>query len=375
MADDVPAGWYRRAGEPGMLTWWDGSSWTDRRTPIPGGPLDPKTAAAARRADDDVPIGEPGDDEDRPHEHSGPIPVVEGDAPPEDDDDPIFATATSVFAPEEDGADDREYHHDDERSRPRLLLVLLPLFFIGLAAAALIATSGDDDDGGSNGDDRSNQLTTIGEAVQVAERAGLPIQLAGDTIGSLIDDICDAAGRDGADGSLALRISQLPLESSQVHDLLNSLGKGAAVRCPDDLAADSGLLLRTGEQAIDRLGPATSTTLTTDTTEVAAPPATTETTTATTRRPSPTTTRATTPPTTAAPTTTVTSAPPPCNPNYSGCLNKPGDYDCIGQTGDPDWQPGDGPNFVSGPVTVTGSDVFDLDLDGNGIGCERAPQT
>ncbi|MDQ2650977.1 MAG: hypothetical protein M3Z03_15675, partial [Actinomycetota bacterium] len=134
---------------------------------------------------------------------------------------------------------------------------------------------------------------------------------------------------------------------------------------------------RTGELAIERLGPTTSSTVTTDTTEVAAPSVTDTTavtapSTATTRRTT-TTTRA--PATTAAPTTTVTSAPPPCNSNYSGCLNRTGDYDCIGKTGDPDWQPGDGPNFASGPITVTGSDVFDLDLDGNGIACERAPQT
>lgn len=41
-----------------------------------------------------------------------------------------------------------------------------------------------------------------------------------------------------------------------------------------------------------------------------------------------------------------------------------GDYDCAGQGGN-------GPNFVRGPVTVVGSDDFELDDDGDGIGCER----
>ena len=31
---------------------------------------------------------------------------------------------------------------------------------------------------------------------------------------------------------------------------------------------------------------------------------------------------------------------------------------------------GDGPRYVQGPVTVTGSDPYGLDADGDGIGCE-----
>lgn len=40
------------------------------------------------------------------------------------------------------------------------------------------------------------------------------------------------------------------------------------------------------------------------------------------------------------------------------------DYDCDGGTGN-------GPNYVDGPVEVSGSDPYDLDRDGNGIGCEE----
>jgi hypothetical protein len=48
-----------------------------------------------------------------------------------------------------------------------------------------------------------------------------------------------------------------------------------------------------------------------------------------------------------------------------GCIRASlGDYDC--------WPgSGDGPNFVIGPVQVVGPDVFRLDSDGDGVGCER----
>ena len=39
------------------------------------------------------------------------------------------------------------------------------------------------------------------------------------------------------------------------------------------------------------------------------------------------------------------------------------DVDCAGGSGN-------GPAYVSGPVTVIGSDIYDLDADNDGIGCE-----
>lgn len=57
-------------------------------------------------------------------------------------------------------------------------------------------------------------------------------------------------------------------------------------------------------------------------------------------------------------------ARPDCTAGYSVCmLPNRGDYDCRGGSGD-------GPNYVSGPVRVTGSDPYDLDRDNNGMGCE-----
>lgn len=44
-------------------------------------------------------------------------------------------------------------------------------------------------------------------------------------------------------------------------------------------------------------------------------------------------------------------------------LPSSGDYDCWGGGGD-------GPNYVRGPIRLTGRDIYDLDRDGDGIGCE-----
>jgi hypothetical protein len=53
-----------------------------------------------------------------------------------------------------------------------------------------------------------------------------------------------------------------------------------------------------------------------------------------------------------------------CDPNYSGCVPIASDVDCLGGTGN-------GPAYVKGPVHVTGSDIYDLDRDGDGVGCDK----
>jgi len=53
-----------------------------------------------------------------------------------------------------------------------------------------------------------------------------------------------------------------------------------------------------------------------------------------------------------------------CDSNYSGaCVPVAGDVDCAGGSGN-------GPAYVSGPVTVVGDDIYGLDRDGNGVACE-----
>ncbi|SCG52324.1 G5 domain-containing protein [Micromonospora humi] len=53
-----------------------------------------------------------------------------------------------------------------------------------------------------------------------------------------------------------------------------------------------------------------------------------------------------------------------CDPNYSGaCVPIASDVDCSGGSGN-------GPAYVAGPVRVIGSDIYDLDRDGDGVGCD-----
>ncbi len=57
-------------------------------------------------------------------------------------------------------------------------------------------------------------------------------------------------------------------------------------------------------------------------------------------------------------------AEPSCDPNYrDGCVPVASDVDCAGGSGN-------GPAYVRGPVTVIGSDIYDLDRDGDGVGCD-----
>jgi resuscitation-promoting factor RpfB len=53
-----------------------------------------------------------------------------------------------------------------------------------------------------------------------------------------------------------------------------------------------------------------------------------------------------------------------CDPNYSGaCVPIASDVDCAGGSGN-------GPAYVTGPVQVIGEDIYDLDRDGDGVGCD-----
>lgn len=59
----------------------------------------------------------------------------------------------------------------------------------------------------------------------------------------------------------------------------------------------------------------------------------------------------------------TTVDPTRCDPNYSGCVPIASDVDCAGGKGN-------GPMYVKGPVEVIGKDIYGLDKDQDGIGCE-----
>jgi hypothetical protein len=53
-----------------------------------------------------------------------------------------------------------------------------------------------------------------------------------------------------------------------------------------------------------------------------------------------------------------------CDPNYEGpCVPVDSDVDCASGSGN-------GPSYVDGPVTVVGDDIYGLDSNNDGIGCE-----
>jgi len=65
------------------------------------------------------------------------------------------------------------------------------------------------------------------------------------------------------------------------------------------------------------------------------------------------------------PATTYTAPAPStsnCDPNYSGCVPIASDVDCAGGSGN-------GPAYT-GMVRVIGVDIYGLDRDGDGVGCE-----
>jgi hypothetical protein len=53
-----------------------------------------------------------------------------------------------------------------------------------------------------------------------------------------------------------------------------------------------------------------------------------------------------------------------CDPNYTGnCVPVASDVDCAGGKGN-------GPAYIAGPVYVVGTDIYGLDRDKDGVGCE-----
>jgi hypothetical protein len=63
------------------------------------------------------------------------------------------------------------------------------------------------------------------------------------------------------------------------------------------------------------------------------------------------------------PASTAYAASDACDPNYNPCVPVASDVDCASGSGN-------GPAYVQGPVRVTGTDIYGLDRDGDGVACE-----
>jgi hypothetical protein len=58
-----------------------------------------------------------------------------------------------------------------------------------------------------------------------------------------------------------------------------------------------------------------------------------------------------------------------CDANYSSCVPVAGDVDCAGAEADVDPNV-DGTSYRASPVEVVGDDIYGLDADNDGIGCD-----
>jgi hypothetical protein len=69
------------------------------------------------------------------------------------------------------------------------------------------------------------------------------------------------------------------------------------------------------------------------------------------------------PPRAASPAADTADSAGKCDPNYDPCVPIDSDVDCAGGGGN-------GPSYVRGPVRVIRRDIYRLDHDRDGIGCE-----
>jgi hypothetical protein len=182
----------------------------------------------------------------------------------------------------------------------------------------------------------------------------------------VVDDVAPAAAASGATAAWA-GYRRLPTWAQVVIPLavaFVAIGVIGNITKSDDSGANAARSVEARGSSETRLRAAPSTTT-----------ASTTSTTITTTTVPPTTL----PPTTVPPPTEPPTLPPPpptaapfvppapqsggCDTNYSGCVPIASDVDCAGGGGN-------GPAYVAGPVQVIGTDIYGLDSDHDGIGCE-----
>ena len=215
------AGWYKDAQDPSLARWHDGTDWTEHtlviadQTPgvMPPPPYIPPPE----------PAWEP---------PAGPEPVGWATEPT-----PKVPTNPTYVAPL--AAD--EVAHPPWFKRGRYLVPL------GLLAAVigLGAVAGGDEDEGTSATTTSTtavEFNALDEAVEIAQ-AGLFVNLRDARVESLIEDLCDAAA-DGAPEPIAARlVRQQEIETEgDLRNVVESVGDGAAVYCPEAVAEEPNFL-------------------------------------------------------------------------------------------------------------------------------------
>jgi hypothetical protein len=170
---------------------------------------------------------------------------------------------------------------------------------------------------------------------------------------------------DARGAALAARVGALPTKGKVAIAVAAVFLLVAAIPEGADDEGDARRDVQLAEQVADEVTTTapipSSTTTTAAPTTTTAPPTTTTTVVVTTLPPPPPTTA---PPVTVAPVAAVTRSDSSCDPNYAdGCVPVASDVDCAGGSGN-------GPAYVTGPVRVIGVDVYDLDRDGDGWGCD-----
>lgn len=326
------AGWYDEPGDPALSRYFDGLAWTQH------------TIVKAEWAGPGAPPPPPG---------LAPPTAPVRPAPPAWTPPPTTSTLPppqAVRAAGTPGLADRY------RAWPRWGRIAAPVAAAFLVLGVIGSTMDDKDttdvatSGGSTTSSTVHQPTDAERlaAAVTAASSSLENPPARPLVQEIIEGYCDH-DLDQA----AATVAGAAADTGEISDLVGAGKQGATQYCPDDVEAQptASSTVLNGAMGLWNARLATTTT----TVAATAPPATT-----------PTTTRATTQPTTAttkrpATTTTVASGGN-CSPNYSGCLDpNASDYDCRGGSGN-------GPKYT-GEVRVIGTDVWDLDSDGDGIGC------
>ncbi len=303
----VPPGWHPDNQTPGLLRWWDGTTWTAHTRAVEPPPPRQGTVNVGAQ----TPLLQPGTGAVPPPPRMPAAPLV-----PPPPTSPASPSGSGAFGRSvlDSTPFDSSVHptpalgasHGNHRGRPSWMQrrILIPAVIGLLALVGVIA-----------------EVTAPPESEIATEGF---VGVSSSTMASLV-----------------------PSES--ISSTAAPVGSSTAVSEPDQQqVATTGQPATTSTAAPTTEAPTTEVPTTIESSTTAPPTTTTE---------PPTTTTA--PPTT----TTTTTTAPQCDPNYSGCVPIASDVDCAGGSGN-------GPEYVSGPIQVIGSDIYDLDRDNDGIACE-----